>query len=176
MRIAPIDSDAPPPPGQAIRAKTAAMSPLAAPLLLTLVCALAGGCGGPPGPAPEASTPRGNAAERVIDEDALASGSELTVTAGEVFQLALRENATTGYRWEFGAPYDEAILKLLDDTVETPDSPGRVGVGGTRRWRFEALAAGTTTVRLRYVRPWEQDAEPARQAALTVTVQQAAGR
>ena len=35
--------------------------------------------------------------------------------------------------------------------------PDMSGVGGTEIFRFRAIGAGTTTIRLEYVRSWEPD-------------------
>ena len=74
--------------------------------------------------------------------------------------LVLDANPTTGYQWEPATEPDAAVMKIVSDTYEAGGSDA-MGAGGTQRIVIEGVAAGTATLELRYVRPWEADAPPA---------------
>lgn len=96
-------------------------------------------------------------------------GTPIRASAGSVFVLVLESNRTTGYRWELVSPAEGAAVKMISsDYVATP--PQRIGSGGREHWRFEAVAAGEASIRLRYRRPWEESKPPAREAEFKVTV------
>lgn len=79
----------------------------------------------------------------------------LRLRVGEVFNLRLPSNPTTGFRWvmrEDGAP----VLQLLGPEVySTPEEAGVVGSAGVSTWRFRAIARGESRLSLDYRRPWE---------------------
>lgn len=83
--------------------------------------------------------------------------------------LELEANPTTGYQWELSAEPDTSIVTIVSDTFVAPDSSA-MGAGGTQRMVVEGVAPGTTSIDLRYVRPWETDAEPAETATFELTV------
>lgn len=83
--------------------------------------------------------------------------------------LELSANQTTGYQWELAAEPDAAVVTVVSDTYVAAESDA-MGAGGMQRVVVEGVAAGTTTLELRYVRPWEADAEPAETATYELTV------
>mgnify|MGYP001612604982 FL=1 len=85
----------------------------------------------------------------------------IEVEAGARFSLTLDANPTTGYQWRLVQPADEGVVKLAG-TQYTPRTPGLPGGGGAQVWTFQAVAPGTTTIQLEYVRPWEGGVAPAR--------------
>jgi len=91
------------------------------------------------------------------------------VTAGDTFRIVLEANATTGYRWQLADKLDEKIVRKVHSRYRGPIAR-RPGAGGHEFWRFYAVAAGTTEIRMVYVRSWEKGVEPAREAVFKVTV------
>ena len=89
------------------------------------------------------------------------SPGPVELAVGESATLELEANPTTGYQWEPSAEPDAAVIRIVSDTYVAPDSAA-MGAGGTQRIVIEGVAAGTTTLELRYVRPWEADADPRR--------------
>ncbi len=85
------------------------------------------------------------------------------------FSIAIEENPTTGYRWNFEIA-DKGIVKLSDDDFIAPENNGMAGAPGTRVFTFDAAAPGKTTIVFSYERSWEQGAAD----TLTVTVEVAA--
>jgi len=64
------------------------------------------------------------------------------------------------------------VLRPVGKTyAPNTSSPGRVGVGGVETWTYQAQAAGRTTIRLHYVRPWETPPAPVTTYVLRVNVQ-----
>jgi len=78
----------------------------------------------------------------------------ITVGISEPFVIALASNPTTGFSW--GLDYDKTMLTLAGkDYVQDPGTAGRVGAGGTEKFTFQGVKAGTTKITLTYQRPWE---------------------
>lgn len=80
----------------------------------------------------------------------------IRVTVGGRFMLALESNPSTGYQWQFTAPYDSTALKLVEHKYASKPNPDKlVGRGGHDQWLFEALKEGSGSVSLRYLRAWD---------------------
>jgi predicted secreted protein len=97
--------------------------------------------------------------------DERANGREVEAKLNEEFEISLSETRTAGYRWTVenaGAP----VCRLVEDASQANSA----GAGGSAKhvWRFEAIAAGTGEIKLRYGRPWENSAEPAQTFVLKV--------
>ena len=76
----------------------------------------------------------------------------MAVALGQSFAIALPENPTTGYRWEFtknGAP----LCELLGDSFEA--NSHQIGGSGIHEWRFRANAPGTATIQMELTRGWD---------------------
>lgn len=124
--------------------------------LVGLVAALAG-CGG------------GEAApENVFIADEADNGQAVTMAVGDVLQLMLPENPTTGYTWAV-VTNDEAVLQESDAPAYETDSDA-IGAGGTKTYLFQAVGAGTSVLRLVNARQQETAVEPAATFELTVQV------
>jgi inhibitor of cysteine peptidase len=94
-------------------------------------------------------------------------GREVELGIGDVAELSLAENPTTGYRWSFTTQPAPAC-KIVSDTFE----PGRdaPGAGGTHRWQFKAVSSGTGSIALQYRRAWEKDLSSGQTFKLTIRV------
>ena len=93
----------------------------------------------------------------------------LSVSPGEKFVIVIASNRTTGFSWEIAKPFDEKVVTFLEKEYlfEKSDLDG---VGGKEVWTFIAVAAGQTTIYLKYVRPWEKGTPPEQETAYTVIV------
>jgi len=101
--------------------------------------------------------------------DESANGSAVTTSVSALIVVTLASNASTGYQWEL-AQLDTSVLENTAHTYVPPAIP-IPGAGGSERWEFVARAAGTTTLRLEYRRPWEaQEVHPADTFDVTITV------
>jgi len=99
------------------------------------------------------------------------TGHEITVAVGEVFDVELPSNRTTGYNWSEQST-GEVVVEQVGKPVYVPNPApfGMVGVGGKEIWRFRATKAGRQTLRLDYARPWESGVTPVRTVSFNVVV------
>jgi predicted secreted protein len=117
---------------------------LAGALLAFLVC-LGTGCGPEEPTAPGAGEPTGPVEIRVgLDRD----GGSTALRVGHVLRVELPSDPTSGTAWEIES-VDESVLRVPFEEFVPPDDEGG---SGTSIWRFEAVGAGLTTLRLGYVR------------------------
>ena len=94
-------------------------------------------------------------------------GSQVELKKGQSLVIQIEGNPTTGYTWE--AVELEDILRQVGETEFEADSK-LTGAGGVQTLRFEAVKAGSTTLKLVYHRPWEKDTAPAETCTFPVVV------
>jgi inhibitor of cysteine peptidase len=102
----------------------------------------------------------------VIDQNH--AGQTVDLPIGQVMELRLAENPTTGYRWTFvhnGAP----VCLVMSDQFERPTGPP--GQGGEHAWQIKGAAVGECDIAMQYSRSFEQNAA-AKSFALHVRVTQ----
>jgi C1A family cysteine protease/predicted secreted protein len=95
---------------------------------------------------------------------------QIELREGQVLVVSLESNLSTGYMWEVEEA-DETIVRQtgkIEFELESHalGAPDLLGAPAKQILRFEAVAAGQTTLRLAYHRPWEKDVEPARTFSL----------
>ena len=105
----------------------------------------------------------------MIHVDASHNGGEVTLEVGEVVEISLAENRTTGFRWEIKSQAEPACA-LVNSTFEAAVSPP--GKGGTHRWQFQAEHQGIGEIALEYRRAWDPDVPPRQSFRLNVTVRE----
>lgn len=96
------------------------------------------------------------------------NGGQVALGVGQTLVLTLKSNPTTGYKWQI-AELDEAVLKGTSQEYKA-DQPVLLGSGGNEVWQFQAQSSGSTTLRLEYRRPWEEDVEPFQTFSVQVVV------
>jgi inhibitor of cysteine peptidase len=100
------------------------------------------------------------------------NGGRVELKLGRRMKLSLAGNMTTGYSWAV-SKVETSVLTLESQDYD-PDPPAGgepvSGGGGTATFIFLASNPGTTTLELRYVRPWEKDQPPANTFGMTVVV------
>jgi inhibitor of cysteine peptidase len=96
-------------------------------------------------------------------------GQTVTVKPGETFTITLTGNPTTGYGWQM-ADLNTAVLKILSEPSYKPDTL-MTGSGGTYVYKFEAVGAGTATIKFNYLRAWEKNKLPYKTFTITVAVE-----
>lgn len=112
---------------------------------LTLVLSiLAAGCG-PEEPAAPARDPSAGPVE--IRVTAAQDGASTALKIGHVLRVELPSNPLNDYAWEIEA-VDAGVLSAHVEEYTPPDVEGEAG---TAIWRFEAVGAGSTTLKMRYV-------------------------
>jgi predicted secreted protein len=77
--------------------------------------------------------------------------TEIVVEVGEVFEIVLEGNFTTGYRWDLTERPD--AISLISDEMragsEVPGSPG------TQHFQLSTESGGSYSLVFSYRRPWE---------------------
>jgi len=115
-------------------------------LLLSLVLAA---CPAPaPTPAPTATTKPTPAVTTYTDEK-----TPITVNVGQQFAIALNSNPSTGYVWT--AQFDAKVLSQAGKTFESSQATPMPGSGGTDRFVFQGLTAGTIDLKFSYARSFD---------------------
>jgi inhibitor of cysteine peptidase len=104
--------------------------------------------------------------DRIVLDESL-NGQEIGVPVGVEVELVLRENPTTGFRWNWDTP-----AGLVIDSERVPGGP-RLGAGGIRRLSIRARRPGRHELRLRLVREWGE--EPASELRFTLLVSEEPG-
>ncbi|MEC1414924.1 protease inhibitor I42 family protein [Bacillus safensis] len=93
------------------------------------------------------------------------SGRDFHVNIGDILQLNLEENPSTGYIWleEFQA-HKIVLLKKEERVLDT------ISIGGTNKhiWLYEVIKDGQGMLKLHYQRPWLN--EPIKSFKVTITV------
>ena len=91
--------------------------------------------------------------------------------------LSLCSNASIGYQWSPDAEIgDTSVIAQYEHNFVAPQSEQNgvdqmvVGAPGKDVYTFQTLATGTTTITLRYNRPWEASAEGEWSYTMNVTV------
>jgi inhibitor of cysteine peptidase len=122
----------------------------------------------------ESPTPTPTPTLNEVNVDASFNGSETALAIGELLIVTLDSNKTTGYSWNLSAISNTSVIAKAGDAEyinPTPTDPLITGQGGQEVWTFEALAAGTANISMKYIRPWEQNPEPANTFDITVIVE-----
>ena len=111
----------------------------------------------------------------------LAAGDDkhgVDLALGQILEVPLYGNASTGYSWDRIGRADRAEDDVLVDAgadslpSSSPDdtASGVVGAGSTTLYRYRAARVGQTTLRLVYRRSWQTEFAPADTVTLTVRV------
>ena len=99
-----------------------------------------------------------NTGDSAITITAKNAGDTIELQTGEIMDITLEGNPTTGYQWEPEIPLI-GMLEQVGEAEFVPDSQA-TGSGGKVTLTFKAIAPGEGTLRLIYRRPWEQEMEP----------------
>lgn len=121
-------------------------------LFLALVLASAAGCG---------------SSQEIKVEDA-DDGRQIELAKGQILAISLESNPSTGYGWE-AVDLDESLLQKKGDPEFTSRSD-LVGASGVETLHFEAVGAGTATLKLVYHRSWEKDVEPLKTFSVQIMI------
>jgi inhibitor of cysteine peptidase len=100
-----------------------------------------------------------------VDESFLHETVHLPV--GQVTELRLNENPTTGFRWSFTADGSPSCAVVSDSFTPQEGPPG---AGGHHEWQIKAAHAGTCHLELVYRRPFEPNTAPVQTFTFDVIV------
>lgn len=98
----------------------------------------------------------------------------VAVTAGDKVEIRLPSNITTGYGWRVESvsattvKQDGAVTYI--SSPQPPNGPPVLGRGGESVVKFDAVSAGTVTIKMEYTRPWEKNKPPAKTFTITLDV------
>lgn len=108
--------------------------------------------------------------ERTTGNPKEGSENSFRIAVGEDFRITLGSNPSTGYHWELADPLNESIVQLVGTEYRAPENQSLVGAPGEELWTFRAVGQGRTMIRMKYVRPWEKGAAPAKTAVYAIEV------
>lgn len=94
------------------------------------------------------------------------------IAPGSDVNVVLCSNPSTGFAWEEPQLGDTSVVRLVDRSYQAPGGTTLpvVGAAGGEVLTFRAVAAGTTTVSIRYSQPWAGGAEGEWTYRLSITV------
>lgn len=96
------------------------------------------------------------------------NGGTFHLRAGDMLELRLRSNPSTGYMWSVQAA-STPLLKLTGQSQTKPTEPG-VGRPIFQIFRFQPARRGRGMLLLHYVRSWEKPAPGEQQFAMRVRI------
>jgi inhibitor of cysteine peptidase len=96
------------------------------------------------------------------------SGKTVEMHVGEIFQISLKGNPTTGYTWHV-RDTDETVIRQTGDPVHVADS-GLMGAGGKTTFRFQVIRAGDVSLILDYRRSFENRPEPEKRFIIRIII------
>ena len=133
-----------------------------------LLCALSGGAAFVPLANYVVAAPKEEAKPDMIFTEAN-DGQTVQAHVGEVFEVRLDSNASTGYSWNVASQETQA-LEMLGDPKYVRPTTNAPGAGSQQVFRFKIKRIGATKLVLHYKRPWEQDKPPAQVFSLGLQV------
>ena len=107
-----------------------------------------------------------DAGARTLDVGVGDDGRRLSARMGDTIEVRLRENLSTGYRWEVDR-LDEKLLRLVEKTGHGPREP-LPGAAGVAIFRFAVVGTGSGAFSLKYWRPWEGEPSIVQRLAVTI--------
>jgi inhibitor of cysteine peptidase len=90
----------------------------------------------------------------MITIDKSFNGKKIQTQKGDVIQVQLAENPTTGYLWKIKS-LDNKHLKRKESEYEI--SGDAVGAGGMRTYNIEVINKGISELNIALGNPWEND-------------------
>ena len=80
--------------------------------------------------------------------------TDYEIKIGEIFQLELVANPSTGYSWKWTNQQAGSIVEAIDAEF-IPARTNVVGSKGKEIWRYKGIRSGTALIKLEYNRSWE---------------------
>jgi inhibitor of cysteine peptidase len=110
---------------------------------------------------PAASVAQAKSTSKVVKVTKKANGKTVHLKSGNLLQVTLAENPSTGYGWSLATKPKSSILGLranhFKQGPQDPNGPS-VGVPGTRIFKWRALRAGTTKLKIGNYPPGQKKA------------------
>ena len=96
------------------------------------------------------------------------TGRAVQLAVGQTLTLRLASDLSTGHTWQIATDPDARVLIVVDSGYDRPRASAP-GTTGQAWWVLHATGAGSTSIALRYGRPWESVPD-ARQFTMNITV------
>ncbi len=98
------------------------------------------------------------------------NGQPETIHIGGSVLVQLPANPSAGFTWE-ASQLDANLLKQVGQTeYQSASSNPAPGQGGTQILRFQAIAAGSTTLTLVYHQPFDKSTPPAQTYSIPLSI------
>lgn len=92
---------------------------------------------------------------RTVKVDAAQNPGKVQLETGDLLEIKIEGNPTTGYQWEY-IPADDGILaSAAEPEYKSMSSGSLVGGGGVYKFTLRAEKPGLTQVELKYYRTFE---------------------
>jgi len=91
----------------------------------------------------------------------------IVTRVGSTFTITLPSNRTTGYSWALEDRLNGAIVAYYSKSYAAR-ATSLIGAPGIELWTFSAVGRGRALIAMKYVRPWEKTAPPAKEALYVV--------
>ena len=84
------------------------------------------------------------------------NANKIIIENGEEFEIKLKSNPSTGYRWKIGEDSDTSNIRLLDiEEIREKTEFVKIGAPINEIWKFKAINKGNSTIVFYYLRDWE---------------------
>jgi predicted secreted protein len=93
----------------------------------------------------------GNQTMRITKND---NGREIDVSRGNLIEVSLDSQGTTGYLWTFES-IDPDYIEVMREESAVASAPGLTGGAVIHTWLLRLKKEGLTEIRMSYKRPWE---------------------
>ncbi len=100
----------------------------------------------------------------VLSEDAITE-----IKVGGEFAVALEENPSTGYTWQYTVLPTDVVSESAKESFQTDPKP-KVGAPVITVWKFGTLREGEATLTFLNYRPWEKPDTAGDKKVFTVKV------
>jgi inhibitor of cysteine peptidase len=95
------------------------------------------------------------------------SGKTVEIKCGNQLEVELPGNPTTGYVWEVSS-LNSNVMRL--DKTDFIANEKTIGSGGFEVMKFQAIAAGTSVLNLKFLRSFEHNIPPIKTFRVTVII------
>jgi len=84
--------------------------------------------------------------------------ADYKINKNQTFEITLKSNPTTGYKWKWIKEYPSKIIDSVSSTyLQDKAEPYMLGVGGNEIWKFKGKETGVETLVFEYCRSWEKN-------------------
>lgn len=99
------------------------------------------------------------------------NGEAFYLHKGEMFQVVLPENPTTGYQWMVGKGTSSQLILVEQQYLSNQTESDLVGSGGNRYMVFQITEGDSAQLVLLLRRPWEAEGERLDSFGVTIVIE-----